>query len=425
MPLSIAMPRFKSSIDDRQARTKQTLRSLSALYIIFIIYGSLIPWSGWRLPRANILDYFRPPTAQELSRKEFVANVLIYVPLGLLLVSSVGQPNRLRVIALATLGGGLFSFAMEALQAYVPSRGTSSGDVIANTAGTLLGATLSGLIDVATPLQRRIEQWREEVRPGDTVNAALWTLGVWVAAELSPFVPVLNRAELRANLIPAWRVLHRLEDLRLYQVAAYALYLAGLLLLVRMVTKPGGRAVWWFVTVAGCVLAVKPLVYKQSLWLEALAGYAVVLILSPLLLRWQSPASAAAVMLLAGFVLQEAEPRAGPLHRFNWLPFSEHRQVPLVAIGNILGTLWPFMALGCLAMLVFRLCLVRRVMLLGGLAVFAIVFTAEWWQTTLPGRYGDITTVMLAAAGWAVSWALSRDDRSLEEGNSPAVPADR
>jgi hypothetical protein len=51
-------------------------------------------------------------------------------------------------------------------------------------------------------------------------------------------------------------------------------------------------------------------------------------------------------------------------------------------------------------------------MLYGGGTVLLLAFGLEWAQQQIPGRYGDITTLILAALGWGSSWlfaTLSRD----------------
>jgi hypothetical protein len=50
----------------------------------------------------------------------------------------------------------------------------------------------------------------------------------------------------------------------------------------------------------------------------------------------------------------------------------------------------------------------RKVMIYGGGALLLIVFALEWLQQQVPGRYADITTVILAAIGWTAPWLWVR-----------------
>ncbi|MCT1396192.1 VanZ family protein [Microbacterium sp. p3-SID338] len=73
---------------------------------------------------------------------EVLANVALFIPLGLLL--PIAWP-RLRVWG-ATVAGGLLSVLIEVVQAFLPSRVPALSDVLANTTGTFLGAGLACLL---------------------------------------------------------------------------------------------------------------------------------------------------------------------------------------------------------------------------------------------------------------------------------------
>jgi hypothetical protein len=49
----------------------------------------------------------------------------------------------------------------------------------------------------------------------------------------------------------------------------------------------------------------------------------------------------------------------------------------------------------------------RTAWLGGGLAIAALTFALEWMQQSIPGRFADITDVLLAAAGWTLPWLLT------------------
>ncbi|WP_136055487.1 VanZ family protein [Microbacterium sp. K24] len=73
---------------------------------------------------------------------EILANVALFVPIGLLLV--LAWP-RLRVWQ-AVLIGALMSVLIETVQGVMPSRFPTLSDVIANTTGTLIGALIVAII---------------------------------------------------------------------------------------------------------------------------------------------------------------------------------------------------------------------------------------------------------------------------------------
>lgn len=79
--------------------------------------------------------------------EQMIGNVVVFMPLGGSLygwLASAAQPPRaLRRIALATAGGAIVSLAVETIQLALPSRATDVDDLILNTLGAGLGATLT------------------------------------------------------------------------------------------------------------------------------------------------------------------------------------------------------------------------------------------------------------------------------------------
>lgn len=76
------------------------------------------------------------PTAFDLVTLEVVANVAMFVPLGLLLATSARVPHTW----LAVAAGLALSTAIETAQIAVPGRYPTVADVVANTGGAALGA---------------------------------------------------------------------------------------------------------------------------------------------------------------------------------------------------------------------------------------------------------------------------------------------
>ncbi|MFS0892916.1 VanZ family protein [Microbacterium sp. 179-I 3D3 NHS] len=73
---------------------------------------------------------------------EILANVALFVPVGLLLLLAF---PRLRVWQ-AVVVGGLMSLLIEGVQALMPTRIPAVSDLIANTSGTLIGALIVAVI---------------------------------------------------------------------------------------------------------------------------------------------------------------------------------------------------------------------------------------------------------------------------------------
>ena len=129
-----------------------------------------------------------------------------------------------------------------------------------------------------------------------------------------------------------------------------------------------------------------------------------------------------AILILAGFAVDElrADP-TGPMFRFAWIPFSAQLEHPLIGIASILENLWPAAALAYLA----RFATAPRYRFLiaagGGLLLATIAFGLEWHQQTIPGRIGDITTVLLMVAAWGFVWGVRVDDTTPDAEQPPPV----
>lgn len=92
-----------------------------------------------------------PDTWVRIGSPEFVANILLFVPLGLLLRLAIPRGTWLG----ATLLGGVASVAIEVLQVWTP-RVSDPRDIVANTLGTLAGALLGSMLGlVASAVARR------------------------------------------------------------------------------------------------------------------------------------------------------------------------------------------------------------------------------------------------------------------------------
>ena len=120
------------------------------LYVCFVVYGSLVPleWHFLPLDQAwlkfsgiQLLD------VGEQGRADWIANGVLYLPVGFLTVNlfsgrHVQQPS-LTAYILSVLFGISLAFGVEFLQLYFPQRTVSLNDLMAETLGSLAGATLT------------------------------------------------------------------------------------------------------------------------------------------------------------------------------------------------------------------------------------------------------------------------------------------
>ena len=170
---------------------------LSQAYAALVIYASLYPFSGWRDQGLAPWAFLWSPLPKYWTGFDVAANVAGYVPLGFLLALSFlrrgsqrfAPTTRPAAITVAALAAVALSFAMEALQSYLPSRVASNVDFALNVAGALLGALLAAGLELAGAIDhwsRFRLRWFVEDSRGALVLLALWPFALLFPASV-PF----------------------------------------------------------------------------------------------------------------------------------------------------------------------------------------------------------------------------------------------
>lgn len=175
--------------------TRARLRTLLTIgCVLFIVYASLSPFSGWREQGLSFVDVLRAPLGLTYTPFDMVLNVLAYIPLGLL--ASVALRKRLGVFPSLLIGwfvGILLSVSMEYLQMYLPTRVSSNVDVLSNSLGTLIGALFAVSITSWTWLFSGLEHWRSHVfQHGKEMDYGLALLVLWMFGQINPSLPMLG-----------------------------------------------------------------------------------------------------------------------------------------------------------------------------------------------------------------------------------------
>ena len=124
-------------------------RWAAAAYLFFVVYGSLLPFDFHAMPIAEAWRAFLATPFFLLgvaSRADWVANGILYLPLGILLSALAIGPRQaaghqiaraLAVFALCTA----VAFGVEFVQLFFPPRTVSLNDLLAETIGSALGVT--------------------------------------------------------------------------------------------------------------------------------------------------------------------------------------------------------------------------------------------------------------------------------------------
>jgi VanZ family protein len=290
-------------------------------YAAFLVYQSLAAGGSWAC-RGPVLDI----TAR-ISRTDLLANLLAYVPLGVLLVlamsrRSAGDRSRTRSPLLVALVGAacvtVLSTAMEVVQACQSARVSSIYDVLGNVAGGLAGI-LGGLAlttrVVVPPLVAGAHDPWHRWLPSLTLAIVI----AWIASQTLPWTFSVDVGTVRSNLsflrrgfgldaLDGWRVLRH--------AAAWVAIACACHLLARDAAR---RAATIAAAVVSSLVLQLLVDARAPLSIEELLGVvlAIVIVVPPSLLgapAWTHPYPwAAGIFLgaLASIAAYELEPAAG------------------------------------------------------------------------------------------------------------------
>lgn len=126
--------------------SQRVLWALAITYLIFVIYGSLVPLHFVPVPFNQAIERFKQIPFLDLgigSRADWVANLLLFIPLSMLWgqiflsKQKTFSPLFIRLLLLGTLT--LLACSIEFTQIYFPQRTVSQNDIVAETLGGVLG----------------------------------------------------------------------------------------------------------------------------------------------------------------------------------------------------------------------------------------------------------------------------------------------
>ena len=140
------------------------LSLLTLVYLAFVGLVTLTPGeeqpdyaglAGRVLARLERYPDLDPVTSRlSIERIEFLANIALFVPLGMFLLLLVG--SRLWLVALAA--GIVLTSMIESVQREIPGRVSDPRDVAANSIGMFLGIALAMVLTLPGTLRRRRER---------------------------------------------------------------------------------------------------------------------------------------------------------------------------------------------------------------------------------------------------------------------------
>jgi VanZ family protein len=340
-------------------------RLLAVVYVLLTAYASLYPLQGWRDPGVPALAYLAAPWPRYITLFDLGANLLGYVPLGVLVVLALYPGVRgAAALGVAAVTGTALSLALEAGQSFLPARIPSNLDVACNLIGVLAGAALG--VRLAPWLLERspLRRLRDAAfPPGALTDAGLVLLGLWLFTQLNPAMLLFGVGDLRDLLaVPAGRA-RTPEFFVLIEALAAATNLLAVALLLSVLAIPGRARVLLSALVAAALLvksaAFAILMQAESAlgWLTAGAQQGLAAGFAAALLAVSLPRSArlavAAVLLMAGTVLVNLAP-PNPYFADTLRVWQQGHFLNFNGLTRLVSAAWPFAALAYLTLLAAR-----------------------------------------------------------------------
>lgn len=324
---------------------KQRLVSFLLFYGLFILVGSLYPFSGWIALETSPIGFLADPWPRYVTRTDLATNLLTYTPLGYAFALWFSHPgHRTRGVILGVMAGGLLSFCCEALQQFLPSRIASNLDLLVNCLGVLLGALLaihhSRWLRAGAAMQRWRRRW---FQAGLQTNIGLALLGLWLLSQFA-LVPMPGVGWLHLHLRPldippesmaglnlAWFETLLLELVAVGSFTACLLrpgrYVAALVLvvLVAFLGKLLVATILLKLSVVGGVLSLETLAaFVLAFWLLLLPSVS--------RRRWPIAASTLGLVVLSRWALADS-----------FLPTAS--VLNIVGLAKHVAAIWPILAL--------------------------------------------------------------------------------
>lgn len=430
-------------------RARNDSRSLQVrlllLYLLFVIYGSLVPLRFVHRNWASAIEAFWHIPFLDLgihSRADWVANFLLFIPLtflaGLVLNSTPGTFRRVVIAAMLTVLAGALAVGIEFTQLFFPQRTVSQNDILAEGLGGIVGTVLHFFVGA------RVQAWLDGFwRAQQSQDRASILLSSYLLILL-----VFNVMPLDLTLSPV-EMFHKWKEGRLLFIPfsglndGWAIALYGLLTDMLIWAPVGAlwalksarsfRQIFWLgLLAAGGIETLQLFVYSRTtdvtdvlLGACGALGGAVLLrrtrptwpTIATLIKRhWRALWSAWAVILLAvfwfPFHFQVANlSGADVVAAFTRVPFyTYYFGSEFHAINELLRKVGFFLPAGLILGLAASLRaeaspgMVR--LHLGMLGVLA--FVVEFGQLALPGKVADVTDALLEFGGAWLGYRMAR-----------------
>lgn len=396
------------------------LRTLWWLYVAFIVYGTLIPFTYCNFEGCvtqNVAKIawtpFVDPDGTRASIPDVVQNVLFFLPFGFLGLLANQRRNAL-TLASISLFGSLLSSLVESAQLMTTDRVSSITDVITNTSGAFLGAIVALFCLKLAPsffASSRFQSLREDRHAFLVLTAG----GVVAAGSLEPFNFTLDVGIVWSNikfifrdpLYFSWVIRDELVvGLRFFLFSAIFVYWFRELKLTNFFLKGFACSCLFGLFLEASQLIIQSrqpsaqdallIVFTSFLGASFIVRKARITTENPFPVLWglgiiSFTWISAAVQTFSPFQI------AYEYRSFNWIPFlAYYERTSFVALSNFIESMLIYFPMGFILQAIskkqricFSICLLSLV----------ISSSLEFPQGWIEGRYPDITDIIGALAG--------------------------
>lgn len=189
------------------AHTVRLAWILGLAYLLIVVYASVQPFHGWRMPPPEIPGFLAAPWPRYITSEDIFVNLAAYGPLGFLL--SIGWGARYgagRGVLAATLCAAGLSLALETVQVFLPSRIASNVDLLTNSVGALIGAMAAPLFAPTHMLGGKLHGVRHRLfHEGMAADVGLVIVCLWPVTQFHPTAQLFGMGAVRASFgLPAY-----------------------------------------------------------------------------------------------------------------------------------------------------------------------------------------------------------------------------
>lgn len=344
----------------RTASGSALARLVFAVYVLLVAYASLYPFTGWHGSGVPPFAFLTASLPRYLTAFDLAANIVGYLPLGLLCVLAVYPRLRGRAaIGVATASALILSLALEAAQGYLPSRFASNVDVLCNLCGGFAGALLGAQLSAGLLEGGALRRWRAGTfQTGIGADVGLVLVGLWLFTQLNPAMLLFGAGDLRDWLAPAGGPAYKPQLFIAIEALTAAANLVAVTLMLSAVVLPGRRASALIVALVLAALAVKAMAFAILMhaehvlvWLtpgaeRGLAGGIVAALLAARLPQ-NARLVLAAVLLMAATVFVNLAP-PNPYLAATITVWQQGHFLNFNGLTRLVSALWPYAALGYL-----------------------------------------------------------------------------